>query len=63
MWSEEMKSKGKTKYVLHYLDLLKGYFKAECLIVVGVKCILFNCCLFLLQPLAILHQMNLHIRI
>lgn len=63
MWSEEMKLNGKKKYGWHYLDLLEGYFKAEWLIVVGVKCVLFNRCLFLLQPLAILHQMNLHIRI
>lgn len=46
-----------------YLDLLERNFKAEGLIVVGVKCVLLNRCLFLLQSLAVLHQVNLYIGI
>lgn len=49
--------------VWHYLDLLERNFKAEGLVVVGVQRILLNGCLLLLQPLAVLHQMNLDIRV
>lgn len=49
--------------VSDYLNLLKWYFKAKRLIVVGIKCILLNSCLLFLQSLAILHEMNFHIGI
>lgn len=41
-----------------YLDLFKRDFKAERLIVVRVEGVLLDCRLLLLQPLAILHQVD-----
>lgn len=45
------------------LYLLKGDFKAEGLIEVGVQGLLLDCGLLLLQPLAILQQVDLHVGI
>lgn len=50
-------------HVRPYLDLLERNFKAEGLVVVGVECVLLNRRLFLLQPLTVLHQVNLHVGI
>lgn len=46
-----------------YLDLFEWHFETEGLIVVGVQGVLFDCRLFLLQTFAILHQMDLHVRV
>lgn len=46
-----------------YLDLFKWDFKAEGLVVVRVQGVLLDCRLLLLQPLAVLHQVDLRIRI
>lgn len=45
----------------NYLDLFKWDFEAKGLIVVRVERVLLDCRLLLLQPLAILHQVDLHI--
>lgn len=45
------------------LYLLKGDLKAEGLIEVGVQGLLLDCGLLLLQPLAVLQQVDLHIGI
>lgn len=45
------------------LYLLKGDLKAEGLIEVGVQGLLLDCGLLLLQPLAILQQVDLHVGI
>lgn len=47
----------------NYLDLFKWDFKAKGLVVVRVEGVLLDCRLLLLQPLAVLHQVDLHIRI
>lgn len=44
-----------------YLDLFKRDFKAKGLVVVRVEGVLLDCRLLLLQPLAVLHQVDLHI--
>lgn len=44
-----------------YLDLFKWDFKAKRLVVVRVEGVLLDCRLLLLQPLAVLHQVDLHI--
>ena len=44
-----------------YLDLFKRDFKAKGLVVVRIQSVLFDCRLLLLQPLAVLHQVDLHI--
>lgn len=44
-----------------YLDLFKGDFEAKGLVVVRVEGVLLDCRLLLLQPLAVLHQVDLHI--
>ncbi len=46
-----------------YLDLFKWDFKAKGLVVIRVEGVLLDCRLLLLQPLAVLHQVDLHIRI
>lgn len=45
----------------NYLDLFKWDFKAKGLVVVRVERVLLDCRLLLLQPLTILHQVDLHI--
>lgn len=47
----------------NYLDLLKRDFEAKGLVVVRVEGVLLDCRLLLLQPLAVLHQVNLHVGI
>lgn len=44
-----------------YLDLFKRDFKAKGLVVVRVEGVLLDCRLLLLQPLAVLHQVDLHV--
>lgn len=46
-----------------YLDLLKRDLEAEGLVVIRVEGVLLDCRLLLLQPLSILHQVDLHVRI
>lgn len=46
-----------------YLHLVLWDLKAEGLVVVRVQCVLLHCRLLLLQSLAVLQKMNLHIRI
>lgn len=46
-----------------YLDLFKGDFKAKGLVVIRVEGVLLDCRLLLLQPLAVLHQVDLCVRI
>lgn len=43
--------------------MFKGDFEAKGLVVVRVEGVLLDCRLLLLQPLAVLHQVDLHIRI
>lgn len=44
-----------------YLDLLKRDLEAEGLVVIRVEGVLLDCRLLLLQPLSILHQVDLRI--
>lgn len=44
-----------------HLDLLEGDLKAEGLVEVGVQGLLLHRRLLLLEPLAILHQVDLHV--
>ncbi len=46
-----------------YLHLVLWDLKAEGLVVVRVQCVLLHSRLLLLQPLAVLHKMNLHVGI
>lgn len=49
--------------VLTYLYLLKGHIKAETLVEVWIQGVFLDCCLLLLDPLAVLLQNNLHVGI
>lgn len=51
------------KNKFHYLDLFEWHFETERFIVVRIKGVLFDCRLLLLQPLAVLHQVNLDVGI
>ena len=46
-----------------HLDLLEGHLEAEGLVVVRVQGVLLDRGLLLLQPLAVLHQVDLHVRV
>ena len=46
-----------------YLDLFKRDLEAEGLVVIRVEGVLLDCRLLLLQPLSILHQVDLGVRI